>query len=293
MFRFIIALAFLTLSAVTIKGAGAEELVRFNSAGTPPTAFQIKRAKAKGVEAKTKPGDEIAGTIRIPAGDTPSPAVVLLHSCRGVLPYLQDWAAFLTGEGFVTLVVDSYSPRGIADECAEDIDGFGGVDQSADAYGALQYLATLDTVDGGRTGLLGWGQGPVLGVMELDGIERFYERKFSAAVGLYIGCYSFTEGKVYAPTQLLIAGKNDWTKQGRCAKSVEAGRRNGSPMSMVVYPDALHGFDDPGTGGETRLELPNQYKNPPIGVTLGYSGEAHAAAREQVKLFLRQNLSAK
>ena len=59
MFRLVIAATFLSMSAAAIKGASAEEQVRFNSAGTPPTAFQIKRAKAKGVEAKKKPGDEI------------------------------------------------------------------------------------------------------------------------------------------------------------------------------------------------------------------------------------------
>jgi dienelactone hydrolase len=289
-FRFTIMMAFLTINIAAIESAGAEALVHFNSAGTPPTAFQIKRAKAKGIEAKARPGDEIAGTLRIPASDTHSPALVLLHSCRGVLPYLQDWATLLTVEGFVTLVVDSYSPRGITDECA---DGAGGVDQSSDAYGALQYLTTLDAVDGDRIGLLGWGQGPVIFVMELNGIERFFKQKFRAAIGLYIGCYGFSEGKVYAPTQLLVAGKDDWTKHGRCSKSVEAGQRNGSPISMVIYPGVLHGFDDPGTGVETHLELPNPYKNPPIGVTLGYNGDAHAAAKDQVKLFLRQHLSAK
>jgi dienelactone hydrolase len=292
-FRFIIMMAFLTINIAVIESAGAEALVHFNSAGTPPTAFQIKRAKAKGIEAKARPGVEIAGTLRLPASDTQSPALVLLHSCRGVLPYLQDWAVLLTTEGFVTLVVDGYSPRGITDECAVDIAGYGGVNQSSDAYGALQYLATLDAVDGDRIGLLGWGQAPVIGVMVLGGFERFFKQKFRAAIGFYISCYSFTEGMVYAPTQFLIAGKNDWTKPGRCSKSVEAGQRNGSPISMVIYPGALHGFDDPGTGGEIRLELPNQYKNPPIGVTLGYNGDAHAAAKDQVKLFLRQNLSAK
>ncbi len=61
----------------------------------------------------------------------------------------------------------------------------------------------------------GLGQSPILDSTNLDGPERFYAQKFSAAVGFYIGFYSFTEGKVYAPTLLLIAGKDDWIKQGR------------------------------------------------------------------------------
>lgn len=292
MFRLAIVLGFLTLNATAIEGASAEETVRFNSAGTPPTAFQIKRAKAKGVEPKGRPGDEITGTLRIPAGDTPAPAVAMLHSCRGVLPYLQDWAEFLTDEGFVTLVVDSYSTRGKTGECDEGVIE-SGVPQSSDAYGALQYLATVDAVDGGRIGLLGWGQSPILGAMELDGTERFYEQKFTAAVGIYIGCSYFTEGMVYAPTLLLIAGKDDWSLQGRCAKMVKAGQQNGSPISMVEYPDALHGFDDPSAGKETRLAIRNLYKNPALGATIGYNSEVHADAKEHVKMFFSQNLSVK
>ena len=53
------------------------------------------------------------------------------------------------------------------------------------------------------------------------------------------------------------------------------------------------GLHDAGAGEETRLEVPNTNKDPPLGATLGYSGEAHADAKEQVKLFLSQNLSAK
>ena len=71
------------------------------------------------------------------------------------------------------------------------------------------------------------------------------------------------------------------------------GRLNGSPISMVEYANSFHGFDDPGAGEETRLDIPNVNKDPPLGATLGYNGEAHADAKERVKLFLSQNLSAK
>lgn len=292
MFRSVIVAAFLLMSAAAIDGASAEELIRYNSASTPPTAFQIKRAKAKGVEPETKPGDEIVGTLRIPVGDTPLPAVVMIHSCRGVLPYLHDWAEFLTGAGFVTLIVDSYSTRDITDECATAT-AFERVDKTPDIYGSLQYLAALDAVDGDRIGVLGWGQtSAVVGSMTVDGPERFYEQKFRAAIGFYTGCRAFTEGRVYAPTLLLNAGKDGWIEQVRCSQSIAAGQKSGSPISLVEYPNAFHGFDDPGVGEETYLEVPTPYKTPSFGVTLRYNGEAHAHAREQVKLFLNQNLSA-
>jgi dienelactone hydrolase len=268
--------------------ADAVEAVQFNSAATPPTAFQINRAKAKGEVAKTKPGDELKGTRRIPAGNGPFPAVVMIHGCRGVLPFLDNWAEYLADLGVATLIVDSYSTRDLNDECNNI---HGSQDQSSDAYGALEYLAGIDRIDAERIGLLGWGQSPVVGIMETDGVEQFFTAKFWAAVGLYVNCGYFTQGMVYAPTLLVVAGKDDWSKTGRCADSVTAGRKNGSPIFLVEYPDALHSFDDPDTGDETRLEVRNPYKNPPIGATLGYNRDAHEDAVRRVGQFLVEHLS--
>jgi dienelactone hydrolase len=288
MFRTIFIAISLLVGTVAIEISYAEEIVHFSSAGTPPTPFQVKRAKAKGVEPETTPGDKISGTIRLPASDGTTPAVVMLHSCRGAQPYLQNWAEYLTGIGIVTLVVDSYLSRGIADECNNL---HGSSDQSSDAYGALQYLASLDVVDGDRVGLLGWGQSPLVGSMELNGVEQFYKLKFRAAVGFYVNCAYFTEGKVYAPTLLLIAGKDDWSKPGRCANSVKAGQQNGSPISMVEYPDAFHGFDDSSVGKQLILDVRNLYKNPAFGATLKYSNQVHEDAKNKVKQFLNEHFS--
>ncbi len=56
----------------------------------------------------------ISGLLAKPPGDGPFPAVVLLHTCGGLQPHvITDWPDYLTGLGYVTLSVDSFSPRGI------------------------------------------------------------------------------------------------------------------------------------------------------------------------------------
>jgi dienelactone hydrolase len=196
----------------------------------------------------------------------------------------------LSEAGLATLLVDSYSTRGIEDECDEI---HGSRDQSSDAYGAIQYLAGLSAIDPQRVGVLAWGQSPLVGIMELDGVEQFFDRKFSAAVGLYVNCGYFTEGKVYAPTLLVVAGRDDWNKPDRCAASVEAGQQAGAPIFLMEYAGALHAFDNPAMGEETVLEVTNPYKNPPMGATLGYDREAHLDALEKVTDFFLEHLNAR
>ena len=99
-----------------------------------------------------------------PEGDGPFPAVVLLHGCTGTernTPYQTVWrglnrhAALLNENGYVTLIVDSFGPRGIVQSCRGEYAS----DQLADAYAAFDHLTSLPFVDGDRVGLVGLSMG--------------------------------------------------------------------------------------------------------------------------------------
>ena len=49
-----------------------------------------------------------------PEGAGPFPAVVLLHGCHGVMASNHEWGRWFRDRGYVALVVDSWSARGIA-----------------------------------------------------------------------------------------------------------------------------------------------------------------------------------
>lgn len=85
---------FISVLIVTLLIAGCAGRVRFESAAanTPTLSAALFR----------------------PEATTPRPALVLLHPCSGLLPFMTDWAHWLQSEGYVALVVDSFSAPGRA-----------------------------------------------------------------------------------------------------------------------------------------------------------------------------------
>src|SRR5262245_29236345 len=55
----------------------------------------------------------IVGWLVRPHGDGPFPAVVQFHGCAGVEAESFRWARWLADRGYVSLVVDSFGPRGV------------------------------------------------------------------------------------------------------------------------------------------------------------------------------------
>ena len=113
-------------------------------------------------------GDEtdvsLSSWLAKPDGDGPFPAVVLLHGCTGTernTPHQSIWrglnrhAQLLNENGYVTLIVDSFGPRGIVHSCRGEYAS----DQLADAYSALDHLRSLPFVDADRIGVVGLSMG--------------------------------------------------------------------------------------------------------------------------------------
>ena len=118
------------------------------------------------VIATDKPETTLTSWLAKPRGNGPFPAVVLMHGCSGterntthktVWRGLNRHAALLNDYGYVTLIVDSFGPRGIADGCRTG----GKYDpvQIGDAHAAFDHLASLQFVDGERIGFVGLSRG--------------------------------------------------------------------------------------------------------------------------------------
>jgi dienelactone hydrolase len=58
--------------------------------------------------------------------------------------------------------------------------------------------------------------------------------------------------------------------------------RAGEPVVLTVYPDAYHGFDEPGTGPHKRYDIPG------LIVTVGSNPEAREDAYAKVKEYLKE-----
>jgi dienelactone hydrolase len=288
------ALLVLTIFVFPRTGPLAAEQVQFSSASVPPTPFKVKQAKKKGIELKAEPGIPLIGWLSKPPGPGPFPAVVLFHGCFGIRTYQDAWAAQLSAWGYVTLQVDYFTPRGVEQTCADlryaFLRGYGG-ENVTDAYGALSYLSGLPFVAKKRIALIGWGDSPVLRSIVRGGQERNFDLKFSAAVALYPPCKKMDGGDFYAPLLILVGAKDDWRPATFCQDMAEMSRVHAVPVSLKVYSDAYHAFDDSAVGERWYFEdAQNLLKMPTRGATLGYSPAAHEDALKMVRTFLSEHL---
>jgi len=272
----------------------ASEQVHFNSASVRPTPFQEKKAKAKGIELKPKPGIVLVGQLSKPGGAGSFPAVVLLHSCSGIRPYQDRWATKLAQWGHVVLQVDSFGPRDIEETCTNQTDSvYSGVGTTnvTDVYGALSYLRDQPFVDKDRIAVMGWGFSSILSAVHRDGQQQKYDEKFRAAIALYPDCRDLSSGDFYVPLLLHIGANDDWNLAKYCEQIASASEPLSNPIELRVHPDTHHGFDDADVGQRWYYEkAENIYKTPTRGATLGYSAAAHQSAEEHVRAFLAKHL---
>ena len=222
----------------------------------------------------------ISGVIAKPEGTGPFPAVVLLHHCGGLTDNLiVDWPDYLTSLGYVTLSVDSLGPRGFV-HCSDSL-----IEQDQDAYGALDYLASLPFVDKERIGVMGFSMG---GNTIDDLVRQEFKTEsglnFKAAVNMYGFCHNlfvYTTGppgifELSFPT-MVIVGELD----RRHVLSCEAAAGKSPHIKVHVLPDTHHSFDN---------ERYTSLRYDSFGNSALYSWEATKKARELTKVFLGEHL---
>jgi len=218
-----------------------------------------------------KSGDaRIGGIVARPAGNRPSPALVLLHGCGGPQPGNGLWAADLNSWGYVTLEVHSFFGRGVNEICSNP-SKVTVSERVADAYAALDdHLRTLPFVDKDRIGVMSWSHGAIVVQSALWERRRINETRFKTGVAMYPSC---NHTALYAPMLVIVGSADDWTPSSRC--SVYS---NDDKVELHIYEGIWHSFDNP---GPMRTYLGHQ---------VGYSHEATMRARKDVKAFLARTL---
>jgi len=190
------------------------------------------------------------------------PAAVLMHGCSGMLTSRgqlpagrRDWAERFARRGFVTLAVDSFTPRGIGSVCEikdSERPGHPWEVRTADAYAALDYLVRRADVDPKNVLVVGWSHGgsTVTGVVRPEALgRRAAGPHFRAAIAFYPGCTRPLRLKGYQTTMpmLILHGEeDDWTPVAPCVELTKKLKNSHFPATIIVYPGAYHGFDSPG-----------------------------------------------
>lgn len=221
----------------------------------------------------------VSGKLSKPEGEGPFPAVVLLQTCGGMKKHITtDWPAFLTGNGYVTLAVDTLGARGHA-ECTRK--NFMAKDYHAfvkDAYGALDYLAAQPYVDRDRIAVMGFSAGAnaILNGMMPWRVRARGGLDFKAAIALYGICFNiggYPEGSI---PLMIVVGDMDKRFAESCMTAVKVLPR----VELHVLPGVYHAFDSPEASGKSDL-----YDNP-----MRYDAQATATAMDLAKAFIGKNM---
>ena len=206
---------------------------------------------------KTESGDLVTlkGKLTRPEGDRPFPAIVMVHGCRGIVKFNDDWAKRLAKLGYVALQVDHFGPRGIAEACGKpSLVPFS--IRTQDAYDAKAFLGKLPFVDRSRIAVMGWSQG---GITVLSAVSRTNydswgksiagdlarrEDSFRAAIAFYPYC----NGKLddtNAPLLILMGELDTWCPAALCQANMPK-EKAANEVILKIYSGAYHLFDSEG-----------------------------------------------
>ncbi len=220
---------------------------------------------------------QVTGLLSRPAGAGRSPAVVLLHTCGGLQPHvISAWPRYLTGLGYVVLAADSYTPRGYA-KCTNS--GTWKNDQTKDAFGALDYLASLPFVDDERIAVMGFSAGAsaINDLVIPLSRERTGLPNYKAAISLYGPCgfphgfplRSYTEKDI---PLMQILGELDRKLTSDCVDATK-----NKPIEVHVLKGAYHAFD---------MSVHSSLRKDAYGSPMLYDASKAREARELTRAFL-------
>jgi dienelactone hydrolase len=273
------------------------------AASVPALAQESVRFASLDADIADEKATEIEARLYKPPGDGPFPAIVAMHGCSGrdwtdgrMSSLYRDWAARLTGLGFLVLFPDSFRPRGVDEVCTRQPQPVTPFRQRPrDAHGALAWLAAQPYVRPDRVFLMGWSHGGSTVLNSLDKGSRATPRApgnlaFRGAIAFYPGCLSPSRRKDWtaaAPLLILIGELDDWTPLAPCEALAARTKATGQPVELVTYPGAHHGFD--AVQGQLRQRTDVGSK-PEGSVTLGPEPAAREDARRRVAAFLALHL---
>jgi dienelactone hydrolase len=226
-----------------------------------------------------KLGSNQAGELLLPSGTKPFPAVIVTHGCDGVESHPRGWARRVTSWGYASLVIDSFRPRGVTQECEEQ-NVVPVTLRARDIAAGAAYLRKLSAIDPARIGVVGLSHGGTGALIAARAGEdgRTSEANLQAAVAYYPWCLRNPEP--LATDLLIIIGEaDDWTPSKRCVNLVARYRADAPRRPVLkVYPGAVHAFE---------IRAPDRDD---FGHRLKYHPEAAADAIASTRKFLDERL---
>lgn len=236
-------------------------------------------------------GDPIRAYLLKPvvASNAPVPVVIALHGCGGVLNRRgalsrrhADWAARWTAAGYAVLFPDSFVSRGHREICTIPYSRrtIRPAMRAGDVAAAVDWLTRQSFADPDRLALIGWSNGgsSILATLQ-SGATATVASRFKSVLAFYPGCRVAAreaaggQVRLTRPVTILIGAADDWTPPRHCRDLARLDRA----VTLVEYPNAVHGFDSPGSPRRTRTDTGYAGAG---GVQVGTDPKARAAAIE-------------
>src|SRR5215216_3388484 len=192
----------------------------------------------------------IGSELRIPRGVSGKiPAVALLHGSGGPNGGHELWAKHFNEMGIATLLIDSFSERGIVSTSANQA-LLGRLNMILDAYRALDMLADHPRIDATRVAVMGFSRGGQAALY--SSVRRFQQTwrpkaTFALHIPLYASCTTTFIGDtdVTAPIRQFHGASDDYVTVAPCRPYFERLRAAGRDVQLTEYPDAHHSYDNP------------------------------------------------
>lgn len=208
-------------------------------------------------------------------------AVVMMHGCAGVwsngvisqdaqpsikaLSHIHKrWGETLARAGYTGLLVDSFTARGLTNECDNGSAGLNeATERPKDAAAGRAWLLANGYATAGRLALLGWSNGAsaVMATMDQTNEGTVGSKPFREAFAYYPGCGLINEfggnastpakttWRPYAPVTIHHGATDPLYTDGKCgnrvsvAQTLGASTATGNAVAMTVHTGARHSFD--------------------------------------------------
>jgi len=206
-------------------------------------------------------GGSLTGYLSKPAtAQAPLPVIVAMHGCAGMFTpsgkvdkRSRAWATDLTGAGYAVLFLDSFGSRGLGSQCTVVNRQIVPADRAADAFAAVDWIATQPGLDANRIGLIGWSHGGSSALWTVAEGVGPHRSDFKMAVAFYPGCAPLLRSNTWRPRlpiEVHMGELDDWTPIEPCRALAQRHR-----FDLTAYPGAYHGFDAPDTPVRVRTGL--------------------------------------
>ena len=241
---------------------------------------------------------QLAAQLYRPASPQPAPAVAIFHGCGGVGANNTRMAELLKGWGYVALVVDSFSARGLKDVCGRNWPSQAAAQERAhDIDAALAWLGKQSFVDARRLAFMGYSYGGGVAMLRAlsPASDTAAPTPARAAILLYPDCALAdalgSKLAVRQPTLFAMGALDDWTPVSQCKAVIDRVVQGRDLIEMHIYEGAHHSFD--------ALGLPVRYldgvgnRSKPGGCCGAHYGANEAAWQAfviDVKAFLAKSL---